>query len=141
MSRGAMNRGYKQITGPFKKGDVIALIEGEDLAENIAVKRVSVQLFNNWPFESFLLGQNETNEMPKNLKNNEVKSSGFYSMDSFELVLFDPAILPQDGSSILSYKIGKSGILELDDLQDLGVIGLKFNHNMPATTTIDIELT
>lgn len=107
------NKGYVQLKGPFAKGTAYRLPID---TENEKVKRVSVQLYNNWPFEAF----------------NSSKD-----MDAFAIKEYD-----LNGTLIkeLGFIIGESGTLELDELSDLKLTHFSFNKDVPASTLIEIEL-
>ena len=109
-----MNSGYAQISGPFEKNKPYSFGEAA-LAKK--VKRVSVQLYNNWPFEAF--GSDKEMDV-FTIRGNELYDSNGNMIDESNFI------------------IGKSGILELDEL-NVKLTYFLFNKNMPASTLIEVE--
>ena len=117
-------KGYVQLKGPFiggfdEKGGPLHAYEFPVDIKSEKVIRVSVQLYNNWPFEAF----NSTEEMDIFT----IKGNHLYGLNG----------QPTDK---LDFIIGESGTLELDELSNLELTHFWFNKDMPASTLIEVEL-
>ena len=117
------NKGYVQLKGPFTGGfdkDGNPIVHDFPVDVKLEkVKRVSVQLYNSWPFEAF----NSSNDMDIfTIEGNHLYNSNGKPVDKLDFI------------------IGESGTLELDELSDLELTHFSFNKDMPASTLIEIEL-
>lgn len=122
------NKGFTQLQGPFKQNLLYPLKDNED-----TVKRVSVQMYDSFPFEAF--GQKLLKVQELFLYNTE---EGASPPSQFTFTLYSKNIV--DGKSLFTYALGNTGILELDDLMAWDFEAISFSQDMPASTLIDLEL-